>query len=46
MAVWRRRMVAGAAESPLAGERIPRKGECATVERFHRGVLSFCPSHR
>jgi hypothetical protein len=26
--------------SPLAGERIPREGECTAVERFHRGAPS------
>jgi hypothetical protein len=36
----------GATGSPLAGERIPREGECAAVEGFHRGAQSLCPSHR
>jgi hypothetical protein len=36
----------GAAGSPLAGERIPREGECAAVERFHRDALSFSPLRR
>ena len=29
----------GAAAVPLAGERIPRDGECAAVERFRDGAL-------
>jgi hypothetical protein len=41
-----KRVGGGAAGSPLAGERIPREGECAAVERFHRGTPSPCPSHR
>jgi hypothetical protein len=44
--VARRRVGGGAAGSPLAGERIPREGECAAVERFHHGALSLCPLHR
>jgi hypothetical protein len=43
---WPEERARGATVGPFAGERVPRKGEHAAVERFRDGTLCPEPVHR